>query len=161
MACPDKKVLVVEDNDHWRKLLVMVIQRSGYQALQAVTGIEAMEIAAATLPDLILMDLGLPKMNGDEATAILKRNPATKNIPIVIQTAYAHTESAVMAGAEEILQKPIELSEIQRVLCKYLGEEAKTPPAGDSPPQDSSSTLPAREAPDPKSNRGARPSPAD
>jgi CheY-like chemotaxis protein len=144
MACGGKKVLVVEDNDHWRKLLVMVIERSGYQALQAITGIEAVEIATAALPDLILMDLGLPKMNGDEATAILKRNPATRNIPIVIQTAYAHTESAVSAGAEEILQKPIELSEIQRVLCKYIGEEAKRPVAGDPSRVDSASKRSAR-----------------
>jgi two-component system cell cycle response regulator DivK len=124
VARPSKTVLVVEDNAHWRKLLTMVIERAGYVVLQATTGGEAVEKATAALPDLILMDLGLPEMNGDEATAILKRNSATRDIPIVIQTAYACTENAATAGASEVLHKPIELTEIHRVLRKYASNEA-------------------------------------
>lgn len=120
MAQAEKKVLIVEDNDHWRKLLAMVIERCGYQVIQATNGLEGVERAIEAIPDLILMDLGLPKMSGAEATAILKATPATKHIPVVIQTAYTVVENAVRAGAAEILNKPIELSEIQRVLAKYL-----------------------------------------
>jgi CheY-like chemotaxis protein len=121
-----KKVLIVEDNVHWRKLLAMVVERSGYEVLQATTGIEAVERATAALPDLILMDLGLPEMSGGEATAILKRNLATQHIPVVIQTAYACTQNAATVGAAEILVKPIELTEIHRVLRNYLGNGAAT-----------------------------------
>jgi CheY-like chemotaxis protein len=119
-----KKVLVVEDNAHWRRLLAMVIQRSGYEVLEATNGVEAVEKAIAERPSLILMDLGLPKMSGDEATAIIKADPATNDIPVVIQTAYAISENAATAGAAEILHKPIELTDIQRVLRKYLATEA-------------------------------------
>jgi CheY-like chemotaxis protein len=121
-----KKVLIVEDNVHWRKLLAMVVERSGYEVAEAATGIEAVDQATATLPDLILMDLGLPEMNGAEATAILKANPATEHIPIVIQTAYACNQNAATAGASEVLVKPIELTEIQRVLRHYLGAGGST-----------------------------------
>jgi CheY-like chemotaxis protein len=130
MAQAEKKVLIVEDNDHWRKLLAMVIQRCGYQVIQATNGLEGVERAIEAIPDLILMDLGLPKMSGAEATAILKATPATKHIPVVIQTAYTVVENAVRAGAAEILNKPIELSEIQRVLAKYL---SLNPAAAPSP----------------------------
>jgi CheY-like chemotaxis protein len=115
-----KKVLVVEDNAAWRKLLVMVIERSGCEVLQAGDGVEAVEKATAARPHLILMDVGLPKMTGDAATAVLKANPVTRNIPVVVQTACACTEDALAAGATEILQKPIELAQIHRILCKYL-----------------------------------------
>jgi CheY-like chemotaxis protein len=147
MAQAKKKVLVVEDNAHWRKLLTMVIQRSGYEVLQAADGIEAIEKATAARPDLILMDLGLPKMTGDAATAVLKANPATRDIPVVIQTAYTFTENAVTAGAAEILQKPIELTEIERVLCKYLSwqDSGTQSPAGRESQRARMITRPARE----------------
>jgi two-component system cell cycle response regulator DivK len=119
-----KKVLVVEDNEAWRKLLVMVIERSGYEVLQACDGLEAVDKATAARPDLILMDVGLPKMTGDAATAVLKANPATRKIPVVIQTAYACNEIALLADAAEILQKPLELAQIHRILAKYLMAQA-------------------------------------
>jgi CheY-like chemotaxis protein len=123
-----KKVLVVEDNAHWRKLLAMVIQRSGYEVLEATNGVEGVEMAIAARPSLILMDLGLPKMTGDEATAIIKADPATHDIPVVIQTAYAMSQNAVTAGAAEILYKPIELAEIQRILRQYIATGATRGP---------------------------------
>jgi CheY-like chemotaxis protein len=125
MTQAKKKVLVVEDNDVWRKLLVMVIERSGYEVLQACDGLEAVEKATAALPDLIFMDVGLPKLTGDAATAVLKATPATRSIPVVIQTAYACTEIALIANAAEILQKPIELAQIHRILAKYLTLQAR------------------------------------
>lgn len=121
-----KKVLVVEDNPDWRQMLTMVVQRAGYEVVVAITGLEAVEKASAAQPDLILMDIGLPLMNGSEATAVLKANAATKDIPVVIQTAFGFstfTECAVKAGAAEVLQKPFPMAEIMRVLRQYLSPE--------------------------------------
>jgi CheY-like chemotaxis protein len=118
-----KKVLIVEDNADWRELLTMIIKKMGHQVLIAVTGEEGVEQAAAAHPDLILMDLGLPRMSGDQATARLKSDPATRDIPIIIQTAFGSSPSAhraMEAGAIEILHKPISIMEIQKVVTKYL-----------------------------------------
>jgi CheY-like chemotaxis protein len=118
-----KKVLVVEDNPDWRQMLTTIVQRAGYDVVVAITGIEALEKVSTAQPDLILMDIGLPLMNGSEATAVLKANTATKDIPVVIQTAYGFsslTERAVKAGAAEVLHKPFPMAEIMRVLRQYL-----------------------------------------
>jgi CheY-like chemotaxis protein len=123
MAETTPKVLIVEDDDDWRGLLVMVIKRLGYEVFEAATGLEAIERASAVLPHLILMDIGLPGMTGDKATACLKANPVTKHIPIVVQTAWhdsKHTERALEAGAAEILYKPVAIKIILDVLHKYL-----------------------------------------
>jgi two-component system cell cycle response regulator DivK len=123
MAQGMKKVLVVEDNDDCRELLVLVIQRLGYEVFEAGTGLHAVDRAAAIHPDLIMMDLLLPGMNGDQATACLKARPSTRDIPVVINTAYVandETERALNAGAAEILHKPLDLSTLPAVLKKYL-----------------------------------------
>jgi CheY-like chemotaxis protein len=123
MAEKTKKVLIVEDDDDWRGLLSMVIKRLGYEVFEAATGREAIERASSVYPDLILMDLGLPEMTGDKATACLKANAATRDIPVVVQTAWhdsKHTDRALEAGAAEILYKPVAIKIILDVLRKYL-----------------------------------------
>ncbi len=82
-----KKILIVEDNSDIRKLMVFFLERMGYDVLEAATGLAAIERARATLPDLITMDLGLPDITGDKATARLKadlremrQRPALKQI---------------------------------------------------------------------------------
>lgn len=83
----------------------------------------------ATHPDLILMDLGLPGITGGEARARLKANPSTRNIPVVINTAFnvgAYTNRALDAGAVEILHKPLELSTLQDVMHRYAPTEHGT-----------------------------------
>jgi CheY-like chemotaxis protein len=125
-----KNILIVEDNADWRELLTMILKRLGYEVFMAVTGEDGVEKAFATQPDLILMDLGLPKMSGDEATARIKSNPATKDIPIVIQTAFDMgpcAERAMKAGAVDIMQKPINVADIQAILKKYLPTVVNTP----------------------------------
>jgi CheY-like chemotaxis protein len=127
MTQEKKKVLIVEDNADWRLVLSRSVERAGYEAVSATTGREAVEKASTARPALILMDIGLPLMNGGEATAMIKANAATKNIPVVIQTAYgssSFTEHAVKAGAAEVLQKPIKIQEIERVLCKYVPKDS-------------------------------------
>jgi CheY-like chemotaxis protein len=123
MAETTKKVLVVEDDDDWRGLLTMIIKRLGCEVFEAATGLEAIERASSVDPDLILMDLGLPEMTGDKATACLKANPATRDIPVVVQTAWndsKHTDRALEAGAAEVLYKPVEIKIFLDVLRRYL-----------------------------------------
>jgi CheY-like chemotaxis protein len=126
-----KKVLVVEDNADWRDLLAMIIRRSGHEVVMAGTGTEGVKQASLAGPDLILMDLGLPEINGAEATARIKSDSVTKDIPVVIQTAFgagSDAKRAMDAGAVEIMHKPISITDIQKLLSKYLSGagEAKT-----------------------------------
>ena len=119
-----KRILIVEDNDDYRYLLVVFLNREGYEVAEATTGLEAIEQVHATHPDLIIMDLGLPGITGEEATARLKGDPSTRNIPIVVLTAFhekdARVECAVAAGADEILHKPIGWTTTQEVVRRYL-----------------------------------------
>jgi two-component system cell cycle response regulator DivK len=129
------RVLIVEDNDDWRSLLGLFIQRLGYEVFEATTGIEAIDRATAVHPDLILMDLSLPEMSGHEATAYLKTQAATRDIPVVVQTAHAisdHKDRALEAGATEVLHKPVDFITLHEVLRKYLSSETKEPWIGRS-----------------------------
>lgn len=118
-----KKVLVVEDNADWRDLLTAVIRRLGHEVVTAGTGEEGVMQAGVAHPDLILMDLGLPEVSGDEATARIKADAATQDIPVVIQTAFGKSPAAtraIEAGAAEIMYKPITIIQLQKMLSKYL-----------------------------------------
>jgi CheY-like chemotaxis protein len=120
-----KKVLIVEDHQSLREMLARFIEISGYEVLQASTGLAALEAVAATQPDIILMDLGLPGMDGENVTEIIKSDPATRHIPVVVHTAFAgtaRTTRALQAGAAEILQKPANLKILRDVLHKYTSD---------------------------------------
>jgi CheY-like chemotaxis protein len=82
-----QKILIVEDNADGRELFALYIRRLGYDVFEAATGLEALDQAHAVHPDLILMDLALPKMPGYEATALLKADPSTRDIPVIVNTA--------------------------------------------------------------------------
>ncbi len=130
-------MLVVEDNADWRDLLAMIIRRAGHEAVVAGTGTEGVSQASLARPDLVLMDLGLPEISGAEATAQIKGSPGTKDIPVVIQTAFGlgpDAKRAMDAGAAEIMHKPISITDVQKVLNKYLcGGEDKLKTSGRSP----------------------------
>jgi CheY-like chemotaxis protein len=118
-----RKILIVEDNNDWRHALALFLKRGGYEPLEAPTGAEAIEQALGVHPDLILMDLGLPGMTGDEVTASLKANSQTRDIPVIVQTAFSsdlHTSRALAAGAAEVLYKPLKLTTLRHVLQKYF-----------------------------------------
>jgi CheY-like chemotaxis protein len=121
-----KKILIVEDNEDCRELLALLVKRLGYEVVEAATGLAAVDQACGALPDLILMDLGLPGISGDEATARLKANPSTRDIPVVINTAFQDgvlTDRALAVGAAEILHKPVDLPMLRDVLCRYAPTE--------------------------------------
>jgi CheY-like chemotaxis protein len=118
-----KKILLVEDNNEVRELLALFMKRLGYKVFEAATGLGAIDLASTVQPNLIMMDLRLPEMNGAEATARLKANPSTRDIPLLVITAYAagiDTRRALDAGAAEILHKPLDLTKLPIVLRRYL-----------------------------------------
>jgi two-component system cell cycle response regulator DivK len=122
-----KKILIADNNDACRESLGVSIKGLGYEVFEAATGPEAIDKASSIHPDLIMMDLRLPGMNGDEATVRLKRNLSTRNIPVLISTAWTtacnvgdRANRALEAGAEEILYKPFHLTMLRDVLRIYL-----------------------------------------
>jgi CheY-like chemotaxis protein len=118
-----KKILLVEDNSDIRELLALLMKRLGYEVFEAGTGLEAIDLASTVQPDLIMMDLRLPAMNGVETTERLKANTSTKDIPVLVITASGAgiiTQTALAAGAAEILHKPIDVTTLSNVLHRHL-----------------------------------------
>jgi two-component system, cell cycle response regulator DivK len=102
---------------------VDVLSSLDYEVIQAGDGEMGVELAQSEHPDLILMDLSLPRMDGWTATRALKANPAVQNIPVIALTAHAMVgdkERALEAGCDDYLSKPIDLPELARKLMKYL-----------------------------------------
>ena len=106
------KVLLVEDNEMNRDMLSRRLQRKGYEVVMAVDGGQGVEMAKTMAPDLILMDMSLPVLDGWEATRQIKADPATQPIPIIALTAHAMAgdrDKALEAGCDDYDTKPIEL----------------------------------------------------
>lgn len=122
-----KKILLVDGNNLWRISLGIFIKSLGYEVVEAATGPEAIHSACRMRPDLIMMGLELPGMSGDETTVRLKKNLSTRNIPVVINTAWStacnigpRADRALDAGAAEILYRPFELTILRSVLRTHL-----------------------------------------
>ena len=106
------KILVVEDNEMNRDMLTRRLERKGYQVTVAVDGAESIAVARSETPDLILMDMSLPVLDGWEATRRLKGAPETQAIPIIALTAHAMSgdrDKALEAGCDDYDTKPIDL----------------------------------------------------
>jgi len=117
-----KKVLVVEDVDFNRELVVQLLEDK-YHVIEAVNGQEGVELAERERPELILMDLSLPVMDGWEATRRLKANDDLRSIPIIALTAHAMAgdkEKALAAGCDDYLVKPLDEDELMARIAKYL-----------------------------------------
>jgi two-component system, cell cycle response regulator DivK len=109
------KILLVEDNEMNRDMLSRRLQRRGYEIIVAVDGAQGVAMANAENPDLILMDMSLPIMDGWEATRSIKANSNTQSIPIIALTAHAMSgdrEQALQAGCDDYDTKPIDLSRL-------------------------------------------------
>lgn len=118
-----KKVLVAEDNQMNLELVTDILEARGYRVVQATSGSEALEIAYAEQPDLILMDIQLPEMDGLEVTRHLKKNTSTRHIEIIALTAYAmrgDEAKARDAGCSGYIAKPINTREFARVIDSFL-----------------------------------------
>src|ERR1700746_3617078 len=107
--CP-KRILIVEDNKTDVRLLKDILEKRGYETLQTGDGLEAINLASAYLPDLILMDIQLPEISGLEVTRRLRGDDHSRRIPIVAVTAFAtgwHEREALDSGCDAYISKPI------------------------------------------------------
>ena len=134
-ATPQPLVLVVEDYQDAREMYAAYLAFSGYRVAEATNGLEAIDKTVELLPDIILMDLALPKMDGWEATRRLKLDERTRHIPIVALTGHAlagHAEGARQAGCDAFVTKPCLpdalVAEIQRILTGRTEAAGKKPP---------------------------------
>ena len=118
------KILLVEDNEQNRDMLCRRLQRKGHTVLTAGDGERAVELAKAESPDLVLMDLNLPVLDGWSATRRIKDGPATCRIPVIALTAHAMSgdrQKALSAGCDDYDTKPVELSRLLGKIEKLLG----------------------------------------
>lgn len=120
-----RKILIVDDNQDNRELVVKILKRYGYTICEAADGEEALVKAASERPDLILMDIALPKMDGLEATRRLRQMPALKETSIIALTAHAmkgDREKALAAGCCDYITKPINIRELPEQIVRNLTE---------------------------------------
>jgi CheY-like chemotaxis protein len=121
------KILLVEDNDMNRDMLSRRLGRKGYSIITAENGEEGLALARLEKPDLILMDITLPQMDGWEVTRLLKADQDTRQIPIIALTARALVSDQTKAfevGCDEYDTKPVDFSRLGAKIRKLLGEEA-------------------------------------
>jgi two-component system, cell cycle response regulator DivK len=120
-------VLIVEDNEASRDALARRLARRHYDVLLAVDGLQAVSIARSMKPDLILMDLGLPGIDGWEATARLKQDGETQHIPIIVLSAHAMTDDrdlALAAGGDDFDTKPVRFERLVEKMETLLSRDA-------------------------------------
>ncbi len=125
------KILVIEDNKQNLYLVTFILEKGGYEVIQASNGRKGIELAKKNIPDLILLDIQLPSMDGYTVARELKKNMREESIPIIAVTSYAMVgdrEKAIEAGCTGYIKKPINpvtfISEIEQHLPNHLSERA-------------------------------------
>ena len=119
------KILLVEDNEMNQDMLTRRLERRGYQIVLATDGAQGVALASSELPDLILMDMSLPVLDGWDATRQIKADPATAGIPVIALTAHAMSgdrERALQAGCDDYDTKPIELPRLLGKIEALIGK---------------------------------------
>ena len=127
------RLLLVEDNEDNRTIYSTLLRHLGYEVIEAQNGVQAIELARSERPDLILMDISIPEMDGWEATRILRGDPVTKDVPIVALTAHAledDRERAAEVGFSSYLAKPIEPRAVLAEVRRLIGENVTPRPLG-------------------------------
>ncbi len=118
-----KRILVVEDQEDNRKIVRDLVTASGYELVEATTGEEGLELAESERPDLILMDIQLPGLDGYEVTRRIKANPGLRHIPIIVVTSYALSgddKKAFAAGCDGYVTKPFSPRLLLAKIREYL-----------------------------------------
>jgi CheY-like chemotaxis protein len=125
------KILIIEDTENNRVLLTRRLKPRGYDIITAEDAEKGLLLVEVERPDLVLMDVGLPGMNGWDATRQLKSNPATKHVPVIALTAHAmdgDREKAIAAGCDEYEIKPIDFSRLFEKIDRLLAQRPQGPP---------------------------------
>jgi len=123
MAAPDiagKCILIVEDNPLNMKLFSAMIAAQGYAVLQAADGARGLDLAYQEHPDLIIMDVNLPGISGLEVTQILKQDPITRDIPIIVTTAYQYDDEIRASGCDGFMSKPISVADFVQLIDSLM-----------------------------------------
>jgi CheY-like chemotaxis protein len=124
MSDPGNLILLVEDNEDNRIVYSTILKHFGYHVIEALNGEEGIAKARSQQPNLILMDISIPVIDGWEATQVLKHDPATKHIPIIALTAHAlasDREKAMEVGCDGYLAKPCEPRAVVAEVQRFLG----------------------------------------
>ncbi len=118
-----KRILIIEDHEDNREIMRVTLGAAGFEVIEAVTGDAGVAMAESERPDLILMDIQLPGIDGYEATRIIKANPALRHIPIIVVTSYALSGDEVKAkeaGCNAYLAKPFRPRELLAMVCEFV-----------------------------------------
>jgi len=119
-----RKILIVEDSSASRKLLTVVLDRAGYDIVEAANGLEAINLARVTQPDLIIMDIEMPEMSGDQVLEQVKADASTQHIPVIIITVHDRdslpVQRAIAAGAAKVIYKPASPKAIEDEVRQFL-----------------------------------------
>jgi CheY-like chemotaxis protein len=124
------RILIVDDEERNRRLVDVLLRTDGYQTLSAGSGREALALAASAHPDLILLDLMMPGMDGFEVTHALRSDPVTSAIPIMIVSALddvATHRRLLASGADEFIRKPVDRWELSLRMSRLLGQKRPPP----------------------------------
>ena len=118
-----KKILIVEDYVDTRFLMKFLVESYGYVAVEAADGREAVAAAREEHPDLILMDISMPVMDGLTATRLIRQQSGTEKLPIIAVTAHGHSyyKQAIEAGCDDLINKPVDFATLEPYLDQYLG----------------------------------------
>ncbi len=120
------KILYVEDHPAQRDILAQMLELGGFEVETAADGKEGVEKAVSWLPDVILMDLRMPRMDGFEAIELIRKNEATANTPIIAISAWAsgkHRKRAMEVGATEHFTKPVDLNRLMNTVKSYVQDD--------------------------------------
>jgi CheY-like chemotaxis protein len=124
-----QSILVVEDIEDSRRMMKFLLESNGYRVIEAATGTEAIERVREDPPELILMDLSMPGMDGLSATRWIKEIEHAVEIPVICVTAHAsrYYQAAIEAGCEEVVEKPVDIDELTQLVSRYLAGGPEKP----------------------------------
>ena len=117
-----KRVLVADDFDDVRRLMKYVLEVSGYEVIEAMDGYQAVERAVSAHPDIILMDIAMPVMDGIQATQAIRQHETLADIPILALTAYGdyYVDRALDVGCTDVIQKPVDINRLEPLVSHYV-----------------------------------------
>jgi two-component system, cell cycle response regulator DivK len=118
-----KTILVAEDYDDSRNLMKYILEGYGYRTLEATNGQEAVDVAKKFHPDLILMDISMPVMDGFTATQLIRKSDGMSRLPIIAVTSLdkSYYRQAIEAGCDDLINKPVDSKALRPILNQYLG----------------------------------------